>query len=123
MQPDIGLSALLLASATAAVQCFFRCCAVYGTSSDQTLNQTCEACRDVLYLDLALDTAVRAAIEPVLTHLHHEKPAQQPSPDASLVLELVLACSDNASLSMSSNAELLMVLKELEVGLTAWHGQ
>lgn len=54
-------------------------------------------------------------MEPVLSHLHHREPEQQLPPNTNLVLELVLACVDNASLSASSNIELVMVLKELEV--------
>ena len=71
--------------------------------------------RDVLYLDLALDTAVRAAIEPVLSELRRPNSEHQLSSHAGLVLNLVAACAEKGCLSMGSNIELVMVHKELQV--------
>lgn len=73
------------------------------------------ACRDVLYLDLALETAVRSSIESALSLFGKPTSAQQLATQGSLVINMVATCAESACLSMGSNIELLMACKEFKV--------
>ena len=72
-------------------------------------------CRDVLYLDLALETAVRSTVEAALSVLCKPDSEKQLASHACLILDLLELCAGNACLSMASNTELVMVHEELKV--------
>ena len=69
----------------------------------------------MLYLDLALETAVRSTVEAALSDLCQPNSEEQLASYACLILDLLDLCAENACLSMGSNTELVMVYKELKV--------
>ncbi len=72
--------------------------------------------RDVLYLDLALEGAVRAALEGGLTLRGDEDAgaAGRNSGDLAAPLAPLLAALENACLSLGSNCELVLCLKDFQ---------
>ena len=72
--------------------------------------------RDVLYLDLALEGAVRAALEGGLTLRGDEDAgaAGRNSGDLAAPLAPLLAALENACLSLGSNRELVLCLKDFQ---------
>lgn len=80
------------------------------------------ACRDVLYLDLALDGAVRSAIETSLSPLKAAvASSEDPQEQACQLIDLTAACLENVCLTLGSNTELLMILKDYQVISVAPH--
>ncbi len=85
-----------------------------------------EWCRDVLYLDLALDGAVRSAVESSLTQIRGpasskadadkgtEEEDEEEAP-TSMLIELITICAESVCLSAGSNLELTMVHKDYQV--------
>jgi len=86
-----------------------------------------ELCRDVLYLDLALDGAVRSAVESSLTHIRgptSSKPDAQEGEaeeeaQTSMLIDLIAICAESVCLSAGSNLELSMVHKDYQVSSIA----
>ena len=67
------------------------------------------ACRDVLYLDLALEGAIRTTVESGL------EAVKQAAPDSRGLLQLTCACLESVCMSLGSNQELLLSLKDFQV--------
>lgn len=72
-------------------------------------------CRDVLYLDLALDGAVRAAIEASLSTLKATSSGEEPGAQAALLIDLVTLSVESVCLTSGSNEEMVMILKDYQV--------
>lgn len=82
-----------------------------------------------MYLDLALDGAVRSAVESSLTHirgpasskLHADKQDDEDKQDAqtSMLIDLITICAESVCLSAGSNLELTMVHKDYQVSSIA----
>ena len=75
-------------------------------------------CRDVLYLDLALDGAVRSAVESSLTFMKSEIHQEEEEELTSVLVDLVTVCTENVCLSAGSNLELSMVHEDCQVTCT-----
>lgn len=75
-------------------------------------------CRDVLYLDLALDGAVRAAVEASLSTLKAASSGEEQGAQAALLIDLVTLSVESVCLTSGSNEELVMILKDYQVALS-----
>ena len=73
-------------------------------------------CRDLVYLDLALDGAVRTTVEGALEQL---RSAAKPGSTHQLpqLLQICAACAENACLSTGSNQELVLAFRDLQVNM------
>ncbi len=71
------------------------------------------ACRDVLYLDLALETTMRSIMEANLASMRQA--AQISPPGLSQAASAVALTLEAACLSFGSNQELILVLKSFKV--------
>ena len=73
-------------------------------------------CRDLVYLDLALDGAVRTTVEGALEQL---RSAAKPGSTDQLpqLLQICAACAENACLSTGSNQELVLAFRDLQVNV------
>lgn len=69
----------------------------------------------MLYLDLALDGAVRSAIESSLGTIKGETGNEDQEDQASLLVELVTLSAESVCLSAGSNLELSMIHKDFQV--------
>ena len=78
-------------------------------------------CRDVLYLDLALDGAVRSAVESSLTFVKTDTSQEEEEELTSLLIDLVTVCTENVCFSAGSNLELSMVHKDYQVTCITLH--
>ena len=87
-------------------------------------------CRDVLYLDLALDGAVRSAVESSLTQIRGPASSKsdadkgteeddEEEAQTSMLIELITICAESVCLSAGSNLELTMVHKDYQVSSIA----
>jgi len=80
-------------------------------------------CRDVLYLDLALDGAVRSAVESSLTQIRGpasskadtDEGEEEEKAQTSTLIDLITICAESVCLSAGSNLELSMVHKDYQV--------
>ena len=69
-----------------------------------------------MYLDLALDGAVRTTVEGALEQL---RSAAKPGSTEQLpqLLQICAACAENACLSTASNQELVLAFRDLQVNI------
>ncbi|KAL3148765.1 COP9 signalosome complex subunit 8 [Trebouxia sp. C0009 RCD-2024] len=78
-------------------------------------NQGCgERLRDVLYLDLALDGAVRSSVEASLSLLKAASSSEDPETQAGCLLDLVALCVESVCLTSGSNVEMVMILRDFQ---------
>ncbi len=75
-------------------------------------------CRDLVYLDLALDGAIRTTVEGALEQL---RSAAKPGSTDQLpqLLQICAACAENACLSTGSNQELVLAFRDLQVNISS----
>ena len=83
------------------------------------------SCRDVVYLDLALDGAVRSAVESSLGRLRTETHSEEQGDTTSLLVDLVTLCAESVCLTAGSNVELTMIHRDYQVRTPSntglWH--
>ena len=72
-------------------------------------------CRDLLYLDLALDGAVRSSVEASLSLLKAASSSADPETQAGCLLDLVTVCVQSVCLTSGSNVEMVMILRDYQV--------
>ncbi|KAL3137438.1 COP9 signalosome complex subunit 8 [Trebouxia sp. C0010 RCD-2024] len=73
-----------------------------------------ERLRDVLYLDLALDGAVRSSVEASLSLLKTASSSEEPETQAGCLVDLVALCVESVCLTSGSNVELVMILRDYQ---------
>ena len=72
----------------------------------------------MLYLDLALDGAVRAAVEASLSTSKAASSGEEPGTQAALLIDLVTLSVESVCLTIRSNEEMVMILKDYQVALS-----
>lgn len=82
----------------------------------QMLQPLCLHCRDVVYLDLALDGAVRSSVEAALSLFKAAfSSTEEQERQAGQLIQLTTLCVENVCLTSGSNVEMVMVLKDYQV--------
>lgn len=71
----------------------------------------------MLYLDLAVDGAIRASVEASLSLLKVAPGSENQGTQAAQLIDLVTMCVESACLTSGSNVEMVMVLKDYQVAL------
>ena len=71
----------------------------------------------MLYLDLALDGAVRASVEASLSLLKAASGSEGEGQQAGQLIDLVAMCVESFCLTSGSNTEMVMILKDYQVAL------
>ncbi len=69
-------------------------------------------CRDLLYLDLALESAVRSMLESSMADI---KADAADAGQVPCLLQLLAASLEHACMAFASNQELVLCLKDLQV--------
>lgn len=69
----------------------------------------------MLYLDLALDGAVRSSVEASLSLLKTASSSEEPETQAGCLVDLVALCVESVCLTSGSNVELVMILRDYQV--------
>ncbi len=73
-------------------------------------------CRDLLYLDLALESAVRSMLESSMADIKAATSDAQQLPN---LLQLLSVSLEHACMAFASNQELVLCLKDLQVRLAS----
>ena len=71
----------------------------------------------MLYLDLAVDGAVRASVEASLSLMKAASRSEDEGAQAAQLLDLVTMCVESVCLTSGSNVEMVMLLKDYQVAL------
>ena len=71
-------------------------------------------CRDLLYLDLALESAARGLLESSMAELRAASADAEQLPS---LLQLLSASLEHACMAFATNQELVLCLKDLQVAL------
>ena len=71
----------------------------------------------MLYLDLAVDGAVRASVEASLSALKAACGSEDQEIQAAKLIDLVTMCVESVCLTSGSNVEMIMILKDFQVAL------
>ena len=71
-------------------------------------------CRDLLYLDLALESAARSLLEGSMADMKAAAPDAQQLPS---LLQLLCASLEHACMAFASNQALVLCLKDLQVSV------
>ena len=69
----------------------------------------------MLYLDLALDGAVRSSVEASLSLLKAASSSEDQGAPAVQLIDLVTLCVESVCLTSGSNVEMFMILKDYQV--------
>ena len=72
----------------------------------------------MLYLDLALDGAVRASVEASLSLVKAASGSEDQGKQAAQLIDLVTMCLESVCLTSGSNVEMVMILKDYKVALS-----
>ena len=71
----------------------------------------------MLYLDLALDGALRASVEASLSFLKAGSGSGDQEMQAAELIDLMTMCVESVCLTSGSNVEMVMILKDYQVAL------
>ena len=70
-----------------------------------------------MYLDLAVEGAVRSAVEASLGAISPGKTDEEQEEQTGLLIDLIVLSAENVCLSVGSNTELLFTVKDYQVCL------